>query len=55
MYDQAFEEAYAYIPMPTVMALGEGTHQIFVRAQDASGNWGDAVSDDLVITAASLP
>jgi hypothetical protein len=49
MFDTSLEEAYAYIPMPTVNALGAGDHEIWVRAQDASGNWGAAVAGSLVI------
>jgi hypothetical protein len=51
LYNEAPEEAYAYIPMPTVNALGVGTHQMWIRAQDASGNWGTAVAGVLEITA----
>jgi FtsP/CotA-like multicopper oxidase with cupredoxin domain len=34
----------ATIPAATVAALGEGAHLVYVRSQDALGNWGDTAS-----------
>ena len=49
LFNEAVEEAYVYIPLSTISALGVGTHQIYVRAQDASGNWGATDFVDFVI------
>ena len=48
-YNNTVEYAYAFIPLSTINALSAGTHQIWVHGQDASNNWGTAVSVDLVI------
>lgn len=40
VFNETDEEAYVYIPLSTINQLGTGTHQIFLHAQDASGNWG---------------
>ena len=34
------EPVYGLIPLSQVKALADGTHQVFVRGQDAAGNWG---------------
>jgi FtsP/CotA-like multicopper oxidase with cupredoxin domain len=49
LFDETSEDAYAYIPLSTINQLAEGTHPIWIHGQDASGNWGAAVSTDLVI------
>jgi hypothetical protein len=49
LFDELGEEAYAYIPLSTINQLTEGTYPIWIHGQDASGNWGVAVSTDLVI------
>lgn len=49
LFNETVEEAYAYIPLSTINQLAEGTHPIWIHGQDASGNWGAAVSTDLVI------
>lgn len=49
LYNEMDEDAYAYIPLSTINALTPGTHQIYVRGQDASGNWGAAVAVQLII------
>ncbi|MGC9468009.1 MAG: multicopper oxidase domain-containing protein [Anaerolineae bacterium] len=49
LFDELLEAAYAYIPLSTINQLAEGTHQIWVHGQDASGNWGTATATDLVI------
>jgi FtsP/CotA-like multicopper oxidase with cupredoxin domain len=49
LFDETVEDAYVYIPLSTIGTLGVGTHQIYVHAQDASGNWGATDFVDLVI------
>ncbi len=49
LFNELFEEAYVYIPLSTISALGEGTHPIWIHGQDASGNWGAAVAVSLII------
>ena len=34
------ESVYGLIPLSQVKALANGTHHVFVRGQDAAGNWG---------------
>ncbi|MEP7370236.1 MAG: multicopper oxidase domain-containing protein, partial [Dermatophilaceae bacterium] len=43
------DAVFADIPLATVAALSNGTHTIYVHAKDSAGNWGAAVSADLVI------
>jgi FtsP/CotA-like multicopper oxidase with cupredoxin domain len=49
LFNEAVEDAYVYIPLSTIGTLGVGTHQIYVHAQDASGNWGATAFVDFVI------
>jgi hypothetical protein len=49
LFDEPVEDAYAYIPLPTINLLPEGTHPIWIHGRDASGNWGAAVAVDLVV------
>ena len=49
LFNESVEDAYVYIPLSTIGQLGAGTHQIYVRAQDASGNWGEPVFVGFVI------
>ena len=49
LFDEMNEDAYVYIPLSTISTLGVGTHQIHVRGQDASGNWGPTDFVDFVI------
>jgi len=49
LFNSPVEEGYAFIPLPNISLLAEGTHQIHVHGQDASGNWGTAVTTDLII------
>ena len=49
LFNETVEDAYVFIPIPTISALGVGTHQIYVHAQDASGNWGATDFVDFVI------
>ncbi|HQR26916.1 MAG TPA: multicopper oxidase domain-containing protein [Nocardioides sp.] len=39
----------ATIPAGTVAALAEGSHVIWIHAQDAQGNWGAAITANLVV------
>ena len=38
--DSSTETVYGLIPISQIYPLAEGTHQVFVRGQDAAGNWG---------------
>jgi hypothetical protein len=49
LFNELAEDAYVYIPLSTINQLSEGTHQIYVRGRDASGNWGLASYTDLII------
>jgi FtsP/CotA-like multicopper oxidase with cupredoxin domain len=49
LFNELVEDAYAYIPLANISGLSEGLHQIWVRGQDAAGNWGAAVAADLII------
>lgn len=49
LFNETVEDAYVYIPLSTISPLGVGSHSIWIHGQDASGNWGAAVSVDLVI------
>jgi FtsP/CotA-like multicopper oxidase with cupredoxin domain len=49
LFNEMNEDAYVYIPLSTINALSEGTHQVWIRGQDASGNWGAAAVVDLLI------
>jgi hypothetical protein len=42
----------ATIPLSQLTSLPDGTTKIFVHAKDAAGNWGTAVSGDLVLNRA---
>ena len=43
------ETVYGLIPISQVKALSDGTHHVFVRGQDAAGNWGALFGVDLVV------
>lgn len=49
LFNSPLEDAYAFIPLSTINALAEGTHQIGVHGQDSSGNWGAVISTTLDI------
>lgn len=49
LFNETVEDAYVFIPLSTISTLGVGTHQIYVHAQDASGNWGTTDFVDFVI------
>ncbi|WP_346386916.1 multicopper oxidase family protein [Nocardioides sp.] len=39
----------ATIPAGTVVGLSEGTHVVWIHAQDAQGNWGEPITVNLVV------
>ncbi|MEZ0448843.1 multicopper oxidase domain-containing protein, partial [Cellulomonas sp. ICMP 17802] len=45
----ASEAAYADIPLATVAALSNGSHNVVVHARDAAGTWGPASTTTLVV------
>ncbi|MGB8651309.1 MAG: hypothetical protein WCD35_11670, partial [Mycobacteriales bacterium] len=47
--DASTEAVYGLIPVSQVKALTEGTHHVFVRGQDAAGNWGPLYAVNLVV------
>lgn len=40
LFNELSETAYANIPLATINGLAEGVHTVYLRGQDASGNWG---------------
>jgi hypothetical protein len=42
VFNAATETGYADIPLTTVAGMTNGSHTIYVRGQDAAGNWGAA-------------
>jgi hypothetical protein len=47
------EGGYFDIPLATVAAMSNGTHNIYVHAKDAAGNWGATATGQLVIDKAA--
>jgi hypothetical protein len=48
--DSSSEAVYGLIPLSEIQALGDNsTHHVFVRGQDAAGNWGPMFGTDLVV------
>jgi hypothetical protein len=47
--DSRSETVYGLLPLTQVRTLTAGTHHVFVRGQDAAGNWGSLFGIDLVI------
>jgi FtsP/CotA-like multicopper oxidase with cupredoxin domain len=43
------ESGYIFYPLYTIQQLAPGPHTFWVHAKDIAGNWGDAVSVDLII------
>ncbi|GAA0927992.1 hypothetical protein GCM10009554_09260 [Kribbella koreensis] len=43
------EAFYGLIPLTQVKALADGTHHVYVRGQDAAGNWGSLFAVNLVV------
>jgi len=43
------ELAYAWIPLTTINALGEGPHTFYVHGRDAVGNWGALTSVPFIL------
>ncbi len=49
-FDATTEAAYGLLPISQIRALAEGAkHTVFVRGQDAAGNWGPLTGADLVV------
>jgi hypothetical protein len=49
LFNSPVENAYAFIPLPTINQLPEGPHPIWVHGRDSSDNWGAVSSTTLVI------
>ncbi|MFF1819677.1 multicopper oxidase domain-containing protein [Kribbella sp. NPDC058245] len=47
--DSTGEVFYGLIPLTQVRALADGTHHVYVRGQDAAGNWGPLFAVNLVV------
>jgi hypothetical protein len=47
--DSTGETFYGLIPLTQVKALSDGTHHVYVRGQDAAGNWGPLFAVNLVV------
>ncbi|MFK4087737.1 multicopper oxidase domain-containing protein [Kribbella sp. NPDC020789] len=47
--DSTGETFYGLIPLTQVKALADGTHHVYVRGQDAAGNWGTLFAVNLVV------
>jgi FtsP/CotA-like multicopper oxidase with cupredoxin domain len=47
--DSTGETFYGLIPLTQVKALADGTHHVYVRGQDAAGNWGPLFAVNLVV------
>ncbi|MDX6238045.1 MAG: hypothetical protein QOG10_2860 [Kribbellaceae bacterium] len=47
--DSTSEAFYGLIPLTQVKALADGTHHVYVRGQDAAGNWGPMFAVNLVV------
>jgi FtsP/CotA-like multicopper oxidase with cupredoxin domain len=47
--DSTGEAFYGLIPLTQVKALADGTHHVYVRGQDAAGNWGPLFAVNLVV------
>jgi hypothetical protein len=47
--DSTGESFYGLIPLTQVRALADGTHHVYVRGQDAAGNWGPLFAVNLVV------
>ncbi len=47
--DSNGEAFYGLIPLTQVKALADGTHHVYVRGQDAAGNWGPLFAVNLVV------
>ncbi len=47
--DSTSEAVYGLFPISQVRALGNGDHHVYVRGQDAAGNWGPLFGINLVV------
>ena len=43
------EQVYGLLPISQVKSLAQGTHHLFVRGEDAAGNWGPMFGVDLIV------
>lgn len=48
-FDSPTENGYVFIPPSVVQNMTQGSHTLYVHAQDAAGNWGTSVTTTLVI------
>jgi FtsP/CotA-like multicopper oxidase with cupredoxin domain len=51
--DTATEAVYGLIPLSQIKALSDGTHHVYVRGEDAAGNWGSLYAVNLVVDKAA--
>ncbi len=49
VFNDAQEGGYADIPLPTIRALSNGPHTLYVHAKDEAGNWGATTTGTLVV------
>ncbi len=47
--DSTSESVYGLIPISQIKALTNGTHHVYVRGQDAAGNWGPVYTMNLIV------
>ncbi|HZX05551.1 multicopper oxidase domain-containing protein [Kribbella sp.] len=47
--DSTGETFYGLIPLTQVKALADGTHHVYVRGEDAAGNWGPLFAVNLIV------
>ncbi len=51
--DATTEAVYGLIPLSQIKALSDGTHHVYVRGEDAAGNWGALYGVNLVVDKAA--
>ncbi|MEO9238195.1 MAG: hypothetical protein ABI418_08895, partial [Jatrophihabitantaceae bacterium] len=47
--DSPSEAVYGLIPLSQVKSLADGTHHVYVRGEDAAGNWGTLFGINLIV------
>ncbi|MDT4905512.1 MAG: hypothetical protein QOH52_3528, partial [Pseudonocardiales bacterium] len=47
--DTTTEAVYGLIPISQIKALSDGTHHVYVRGEDAAGNWGPLYAINLTV------
>ena len=47
--DSTTEAMYGLIPISQIKSLSNGTHHVYVRGEDAAGNWGTLFPIDLIV------